>query len=442
MKVPECRPDAIALKAGFILIVSAVLAATTMGVARSARASEGPAVLFVADGRHGAPEYIRTWNAWLEAGFEVDAKPIAEVKSIEALGPYNVMVVNFLPSVDSERRVAPEQAVFEEVMADYLRAGGGVVVFCGGGQWHGMSPAVRHLLKPYGASVPEEQIVDKQNEVGHVLDGRIVCNSTTAITDAPMTRGISRIGYVGQASRADVIKLTMPLVITDEEAWTVVVRGEETAYSAVGEAPGTSAKLKDSPATYSRSPIMAAYRNVGKGRLFVYPHNVAYTITSPEVFENYFWRKDDLAKPDVPQNRSFIFQTVRWAAEPTSKAETYGGYETDRDLDPEDALTLKKQAPIDWARSPTGDRLSPKMDALRGLIGAQSVFGGGEHTIEELCVAAREAGLDFLGFTENFEMLDEGEWEEVKARCREASDDRFLAMPGLAARDNVGNRWL
>ena len=134
-------------------------------------------------------------------------------------------------------------------------------------------------------------------------------------------------------------------------------------------------------------------------------------------------------------------QTVRWAAEPTLESRAFGGHETDRDLDPEDALTLKKQAPIEWARSPTGDRLSPKMGALRGLIGAQSVFSGGEHTIHQLCAGAREAGLDFLGFTEKLEMLTESEWEEVKARCRKASDDRFLAMPGIAARDKVGNRW-
>ena len=145
--------------------------------------------------------------------------------------------------------------------------------------------------------------------------------------------------------------------------------------------------------------------------------------------------------PDVPQNRSFILQSVRWAATPTWESGTLGGYKTDRDFDPEDALTLKQQAPIDWARSATGDRLSPKMGELRGLIGAQSVFSGGEHTIDQLCAAAREAGLDFLGFTEKLEMLTESEWEDVKARCRSASDDRFLAMPGIAARDKVGNRW-
>ena len=138
----------------------------SIGATQSVCAMGGPAVLFVADGRHGSPEYLRTWHDWLEAGFEVDAKPISAVNSIKVLRPYNVMVVNFLPSVDAERRIAPEQTVFERVVADYLRAGGGVVVFCGGGQWHGMSPAVRHLLEPYGASVPEEQIVDRQNETG------------------------------------------------------------------------------------------------------------------------------------------------------------------------------------------------------------------------------------------------------------------------------------
>ena len=50
----------------------------------------------------------------MEAGFEIDAKPIGEVKSIDVLRPYNVMVVNFLPSVDPQRHVEPEQEVFEQ----------------------------------------------------------------------------------------------------------------------------------------------------------------------------------------------------------------------------------------------------------------------------------------------------------------------------------------
>ena len=404
-------------------------------------AADRPAVLFVADGRRGSAEYIRTWHDWLDAGFEVDAKPVAQIESLEDLEPYNAMVINFLPAVDSQRRVAPQQVVFEKVMDEYLRAGGGVVVFCGGGQWHGMSPAVCHLLAPYGASVPEEQIVDPGNETGHVLDGQIVCNRTTKIADAPMTRGIAMIGYVGQASRADVIKLTMPLVVDDSGAWKVVVRGEATAYSAVGVKPGTSAKLKNTPATYRESPTMAAYRTVGEGRLFVYPHNVAYTVTSPEVFENYFWVKDDLTRKDVPQNRSFIFQTVRWAAQPTLASGTFGHHVTDRNFDPEDALALKPQAAIDWSKSGAGERLSPQMGELRGIVGAQSTFSGAGHSIEELCAAARKAGLDFLGFTEKLEMLDEPDWNEIKARCTEASDDQFLAMPGIAASDKVGNRW-
>ena len=72
MEIPECRPGVIALRAEFILIVLSTLLTTMMGVTRPARAAEGPAVLFVADKQHGAPEHIRTWNDWLEAGFEIE----------------------------------------------------------------------------------------------------------------------------------------------------------------------------------------------------------------------------------------------------------------------------------------------------------------------------------------------------------------------------------
>ena len=83
MGIVARRPDTIALCGRFIAVGLALLATTSMSAARLARAADGPAVLFVADGRHGSPEFIRTWNDWLEAGFEIDAKPIAKIKSIE-----------------------------------------------------------------------------------------------------------------------------------------------------------------------------------------------------------------------------------------------------------------------------------------------------------------------------------------------------------------------
>ena len=99
-----------------------------------------PAVLFLAHRHYGKPMYLRTWHDWQESGFEIDVRAISSVKQVDDLGRFNVVVINFLPLVDAQQNVAAGQIPFEGALAAYLRAGGGVVVFCGGGQFSRMKP--------------------------------------------------------------------------------------------------------------------------------------------------------------------------------------------------------------------------------------------------------------------------------------------------------------
>src|SRR3972149_6940502 len=147
------------------LLLGSLATAVILAAAGPAWAAAKPAVLFVAPGAEGSPEQLRTWDDWLAAGFEIDVRPIASIRAVADLKPYNAVVITFLPDVTGQEQIAKEQETLETALDAYLREGGGVVVFCGGGAWQSMSPAVRHLLKPYGASVPEEQIVDPEHEL-------------------------------------------------------------------------------------------------------------------------------------------------------------------------------------------------------------------------------------------------------------------------------------
>ncbi|HEY3417036.1 MAG TPA: hypothetical protein VGM23_09155, partial [Armatimonadota bacterium] len=400
-------------------------------------AEKRPAVLFV----NVVPTQLRTWEDWLASGFEVDARDISAIKSVADLKPFNVVFIMDLPVVDGEGQPHKAQPAFEKALDDFLQQGGGVIVAPPGSGFANVTQAANHLLKPYGARIPEEQITDPQHIFGTVGGSMPGC-FTTRIEAAPMTKGVTRLGYLGVATRADCIETTMPVVFTDQAAWKVAVRGEESAYSAEGKNPGSTADLKDTPASYAASPVLAAYREVGRGRLFVCPITPAVTVSTPEVFLNVLWNPRDQTEPEALQDRTLFQQAVRWAAEPTLAGNAFGGYLADRNFHyDEKAILQGLKAPIDWSKIGAVDKLAPKLNAQRGLVGAQSTYSGGAHTVAELCQAAKAAGLQFLGFTEKLEMLTPATWEKLKADCATQSDANFLALPGLIGLDKEGNTW-
>lgn len=426
-----------------LLLASLVVAGTQPEEARGqTRSQERPAVLFLC-GAPGSDCQLRTWDDWVTSGFEISVLPLAEASSLAVLRRFNVVVIDFLPPVDSRKRVAAAQQHFEKSLAAYLERGGGVVIFAGGGQWGRMTPALNHLLKPYGARVPDEQVVDPMHVVAHVGVGasKLQVAKTENIANAPMTRGVSRLGYISQTIRADAIKLTQPVVLEPHSPWKVIARAEKTAFAAIAENLGGKVELRRAPAPDGSTPILAAARSVGRGRLFLFPHNIAPTVGSPALFDSYLWNPDDQEEQGIPQDRTFIMQTVRWAAEPSLASGVFGGYRTNPALKPDLRYILPRVRPIDWADAPSGARIAPAFGDFRGLIGAQSTFSGASHTVAELSAAARAAGLSFLGFTERLDRLDPQKWAELKAQCSRESNGQFLAIPGIEALDRTGNRY-
>lgn len=401
-----------------------------------------PSVLFVCATR-GHDCQLRTWDDWLDAGFEIALEPIERVSSLARLRRFNVVVVNFLPDANAQGRVSDAQEAFERALGGFLEAGGGAVVFAGGGNWGRMSPALDHLLRPYGARVPDEQVIDPDNVVARVGAGarKLAVASTTAIARMPATRGVDRIGYLAETVRADAIKTTQPIVLEEPSAWQVVARAERSAITVTGATDGTTRPRPGAATARGGPPILAAAREVGDGRLFLFPHNVAPTVASPDMFDAYLWHRDDRQASRGAQNRTLIMQAVRWAAEPSIRSGTLGGHRSNPSDHPDRRFMLAPGRKIDWARAPSGAQLVAPFGAFRGLIGATSRIGGGARSVAELSATAKTLGLSFLAFTEPLEQMDARKWTRLKEECRQASDADFLAIPGIAAADRVGNRY-
>ncbi len=395
-------------------------------------------VLFLAAREWNTTFSLHTYDEGVEAGYEVKVGTYADIRSFADLKKFNVVVINSMPLINSDGKVQPEQAVFETPCKEYLEKGGSVIFNCAGGEWSKGVPAMNSFLAPYGARIHEEQLVDVANFIGKT-DKIGAFHSTRQIKPHELTKNIKMLGYPGVATRADAMKTASPLTFSDENAWTVLATGEKTAMSVKAAEPGNSPRLEKTGATYRSLPVYLAVRNVGKGILLADGVNSAFSSASPEIFNHMLWRKDDMTTPDLPQNRSFLLQAVKILAG-RSAAQGFGGFVADPGFVPDSKHVLKGKS-TDWSKVPPLLKSLPDFDAMPGLVGAQSTFSGGRFAVAEMAQAARKSGLKFLVFTEKLEMMNPEKWKELKKACAAASDDHFLAIPGLLSRDRIGNTW-
>jgi len=128
----------------------------------------------------------------------------------------------------------------------------------------------------------------------------------------------------------------------------------------------------------------------------------------------------------------------RWLAEPSLAGQDLGGYSAPPLAATGPPSDWGGAEPIDWGKVSLGEQ----SQALAGIIGAHTQDGGGAGTVAEWAEAAKRAGLDWLAFTEDFTRLTPEKWEALREACRRATDENFMAVPGIDIYDHGGNRWV
>jgi len=76
---------------------------------------------------------------------------------------------------------------------------------------------------------------------------------------------------------------------------------------------------------------------------------------------------------------------------------------------------------------------------LKGIVHCHTTYSyDGVLTIQELCDLLRSEGFDFVALTEHTHGLTRERYEQLVRECRAASDEKFLAIPGLELRCGNG----
>jgi hypothetical protein len=319
----------------------------------------------------------------------------------------------------------------------YVRDGGGLffsVSMTGAGQE--TAEGCEELLAPFGIRVLAAQVRDEE---------RSTCNGeyawTTNIAGSPVTTEVKRLVYPTNMLRWDDAYATVPFVLEDK-GWLAVVRGMPGSVSARG-----LQYAKWIPIEGQSEPVIAAIRQFGRGRIAVLGVAPFYTLWMPfarpkggwigeshtGMIDGIFLEKgDEKGKSD---GWRLIVNTFKWLAE-GSGGFGFGSYT--EEAYGKAPVPPSAEVPA-WLR---GWREENGAKAFKVLLGVRSSFSDGRGNLKEFAEAARKAGYSILVMTETFEYFNPKLWDKFLEECKEASDDRFVVLPGLDIPDPYQNRYL
>jgi hypothetical protein len=393
-------------------------------------AGEEPAILSVTrEGYGGGAHYRLMAQPLREAGFQIDTCDQSEIPAKLATGRYNVLVwsplwdLTYGPHEEEFKRQFPE---IQEALAGFIARGGGILVM-GPADQTGLT-ASRALTEPWGGRLLHESIHDR---AGHKT--YFVPWAYTTQVSGPAAPGVRGIWYPSGGDPGSSGKWWWPVEV--DANWQVVLRGE----------PTTTARFErwttDTDQARRREPVsggvpLAAVRPLGQGRVALVGLPQTYSFAAP-----HSWPGADVVlyaglDGQPSDGRRFLFNLLRWLAEPSQQAGLGGATTPDSLLQPYRYRQAQPPPPVRWEAP-----LARQRRFYRGLAGARTVLSTGQSTVEEYARAAKEAGLDFLIFLEDHRAMTPEKNEQLRQECRQVSDGTFQAIPGFTIEDEFGNFW-
>ncbi len=318
-----------------------------------------------------------------------------------------------------------------EVLHQYIEAGGSAFISISLAGTAG-ADGCESMLAPWGARVRAVQIRDDEHSG---VKGQY--SWTTNIPDSPLTAEVHRIWYPTNCLRWDDMYATSALVL-DDKAWQPIVSGMLNSVAAM--------RVQDAwvPVPNEGAPVMAASRQIGKGRVTVTTISPFCTLLMPYAaggwvgeanigpIEGIFMEKGEGELNS--DGYRLLLNTLNWLIAET-KGAGLGGYTNAR-------FTAQTAAPPVVIPSWTTAWQEGNAKTWKVLIGARSAFSNGKGTIAEYAAAARAEGYSILVMTETFEYLDPLVWANFITACQQASNDELIVVPGLDIADPNQNRFL
>jgi len=364
----------------------------------------------------------------------------------QRLKPFHVIVLCTTTEANETVRLTSAQQAYGKMVGEallrFVREGGGLFI---------QAQAVRYpntddekywnvVLAPFGVEILHEGCFD----TARAFDGIDLYNTrywfTQRISPHPITQNVRRLVLPlhGPGSWPGIPALQY----TPE--WQVIVSGEQEAKSYRSDQENVLRLEQDG--RYASAPPVVAVRTLGQGRVVSFPLS---PIHSGMNYNNPLWRNtvetDGDRSAGLPSDTlRLLMNCYRWLGETAQANPALGTYEK------QPYALVQYPASVDWDRfrfdkpndTAHADGTMAVSDGIRGLVGAQSAYGGGKGTVAEYVTAAKAAGLSFIVFTDPLEQLTPDTLAALKRDCATASKDgTFYACPGVEFTDGIGDRW-
>lgn len=293
----------------------------------------------------------------------------------------------------------------------WVENGGGLFFISGlmgYGDYNQLVENINSLLTPFDIMILFEQVRDeKHKEVYKGILNYTYFETRNISKGHPITEGISRIWYPGGGGQhaSPVSTYTFKA----DAAWQILIKGEKEAYSP----------------TYPSEPPLLACREFGKGRVALMSMDARYFINDGfhPAYGGYTLEKGD--------GFHLLSQIYQWLAEPSLKEGKI--FTPNVQVEEEKISQPEEKKAVDA----TCEELLTKISTIRpfktfkGVIGLHSTLSDGENEVDEFCLEAKRLGLDFVVFTETYELMDENKWKELVRKCEAQTKNEFVAIPGL-----------
>ena len=359
--------------------------------------------------------------------------PLDSRITLKELKRYNFVVIG-IDQCDFKLSLSETQAVeLGKLLAEYVSQGGGLFITRNGGYQFGQDiTALNRMLRPFGASVLDEQLVDRKNQFRGPYSN--IFWTGNIVQDHPITKDVKGLFmpephgvYPRYTDFASPVKV--------DKNWQVLARMEKTGSSYHRPKGGKVHPITNGSYT-SEAPFLAV-RQFGKGKVVLFP------VTAPmywqETHHPFFGdgRYIEGNSTGKPASGLKLITNIMQYLSTCGKGEL-GGFNSPYNFKAPPPPILGTQG-VNWDNVKFKDSYGKQ---FIGLIGAKSNLSGGKGSPEEFIAAAKAAGYNFIAFAEDFAQLDEAEYNKLKRICAAAKAPGFRAYPGFRYTDETGCQWL